>query len=416
MKVSGTVWVGALSMLASTMNAWAGAAERGIDFSVVYDGEALVNARGGQSRGAVYLGALHVPLGVDGDRLLGWPGSRFFINGLVTHGGHPSGVVGDAQGVSNLEAPAGWQIYEAWFQQNLYENRVSLLIGRYDLNTEFYRLQSASLFLNSSLGLGPEFAQSGQAGPSIFPDPAVGARLAVKPSPNTVVRAAVLDGVPIDRPDGTRGAFQRSDGWLLVGEGALLARPIANDLPTGGTRFRIGRGPAYRPYDGKLAVGGWLYTAAFDDLSEQDLEGNPVRHRGSAGAYVLGDQLVYRSAGHPGREIRIFAEAGLGDVRVNRFGSYIGGGVTFAGLLPALENDELGVAVAVARNGSHFLELERRHTIPVNGAETTIELSDLFQFGNHLALQPDLQYVVHPGTDPTRSNAIVLALRFEVSY
>jgi len=412
-----------LSALASTLDAWAGVAERGADLSAVYDGEGLANARGGESRGGVYLGALHVLLAVDGDRLLGWPGSTLFLNGLVIHGGHPSGVVGDAQGVSNLEAPAGWQIYEAWLQQNLSGNRLSLLIGRYDLNTEFYRLQSASLFLNSSLGVGPEFAQSGQAGPSIFPDPAVGARLAVKPTPNSVVRAAILDGVPIDRPGRpggpaeTRGAFRRGDGLLLVGEVALLTRPISGAaLPSGGTRFRIGRGPAYRPYEGKIAVGGWLYTAAFDDLSAQDLEGNPVRHRGSAGAYVVGDGLLYRSTVHPGRELRIFAEAGLGDARVNRFGAYVGGGVTFAGLWPALENDELGLAVAQARNGSHFLELEGRQDIAANRAETTVELTDLFQVGTHLAIQPDLQVVVHPGTDPTRQDAIVLGLRFEASY
>jgi porin len=74
------------------------------------------------------------------------------------------------------------------------------------------------------------------------------------------------------------------------------------------------------------------------------------------------------------------------------------------------------VAVAQARNGSHFLELERRQAIPANGAETTIELCDLLQVGKHLAIQPDVQVVVHPGTDPTRHDAIVLSLRFEASY
>ncbi len=49
-----------------------------------------------------------------------------------------SRFVGDAQVVSNLEAPRGWQLYEAWFQQNL---RVSALVGRYEINSEFHRLQ-----------------------------------------------------------------------------------------------------------------------------------------------------------------------------------------------------------------------------------------------------------------------------------
>ena len=66
---------------------------------------------------------------------------------------------GRHQGVSNLQAPAKLRLEEAWLQQNLFGDRLSWLVGRYDLNTEFYRLQSAALFLNSSFGIGPEFAQ-----------------------------------------------------------------------------------------------------------------------------------------------------------------------------------------------------------------------------------------------------------------
>ena len=38
----------------------------------------------------------------------------------------------------------------------------------YDLNSEFYRVESGGLFLNSSFGIGPEFARSGAGGPSPF--------------------------------------------------------------------------------------------------------------------------------------------------------------------------------------------------------------------------------------------------------
>jgi len=392
-----------------------GATAHGVDVSVVYDGEGLANATGGVRTGAVYVGNLHLQLTVDGQRLLGWPGSTFYLDGLSTHGGHPSGLVGDAQGVSNLEAPASWQLYEAWFQQNLLENRVSGLVGRYDLNIEFYRLQSAALFLNSSFGIGPEFSQSGEGGPSIFPDTSVGVRLAFKPARGTVLRVAVLDGVPVDRPDGGQRVFAKGDGLLLVGEAAFLSRAVPEERRLG-TRFRIGRGAGLPPYDRKLAVGGWYYTAKFDDLSEREPNGRPVRRRGSAGAYLLADELVHRSASPSGRRINAFAEVGFGDSRVNRFGFYAGAGVVFAGLYPALANDELGLAVAIARNGSHFIELQRQNAAPVTGTETTVELTDLLQVGKHLALQPDLQYVMRPGTDPTRKGALAAGLRFEISY
>ena len=389
--------------------------QKPVEVAAVYDGEGLVNATGGARTGAAYLGNLRLQLTLDGERLLGWPGATFFLEGLWTHGGHPSRIVGDAQGVSNLEAPGGWQLYEIWLQQNLLDNRVSALVGRYDINSEFYRLQSAALFVNSSFGIGPEFSQSGRGGPSIFPDTAVGIRLAFKPARDVVLRAAVLDGAPVDRPDGGHRVFAQGDGLLLVGEAAFLTRPVAEDRPLG-SRFRIGRGGASRPYDGKLAVGGWYYTAEFDDLNDRERDGRPVRHRGSAGAYVLADELVHRSAAQPRRQVNVFAQLGFGDARVNRFGFYAGGGLVFAGLFPSLENDELGLAVAVARNGSHFIELQRQDAVPVTGTETAVELTWLVQIGKHLALQPDLQYVMRPGTDATRKDALALALRFEVSY
>lgn len=392
-----------------------GAAARGFDVSVVYDGESLVNATGGVRNGAAYLGTLHLQLTVDGERLLGWPGVTFFLHGLGTHGGHPSRFVGDAQGVSNLEAPGGGQLYEVWLQQNLLDNRVSALVGRYDINSEFYRLQSATLFLNSSFGVGPEFSQSGRGGPSIFPDTSVGIRLAFKPTRDVVFRATVLEGAPVDRPDGGHRVFAKGDGVLLVAEAAFLSRPVSQGRPLG-SRFRIGRGAGFRPYDGKLAIGGWYYTAKFDDLSEKEPDGRPVRHRGSAGGYVLADELVHRSAAQSRRQINVFAELGFGDSRVNRFGFYAGGGLLFSGLFPALENDELGLAIAVARNGSHFIALQRQDAVPVTGTETTVELTYLLQIGKHLALQPDLQYVLRPGTDATRKDALALALRFELSF
>jgi porin len=387
---------------------------RGVSVSVIYDGEGLVNVSGGARTGAAYVGNLHLQLTVDGERLLGWNGATLFVNGLGTHGGHPSSLVGDAQGVSNLEAPAGWQLYEAWVQQNLFENRGSVLVGRYDLNSEFYRLQSASLFLNSSFGMGPEFSQSGSGGPSIFPDTSVGVRLGFKPARGIVIRAAILDGSPVDRPDGGHGVFEQGDGLLWVGEAAFLSRPNPEDRPLG-QRFRIGRGAGLSPYDSKVAVGGWYYTAEFADLSERDPDGRPIRHRGSGGAYLLADELLHRSDSSP-KQISAFAQLGFGDSRVNRFGFYAGGGLVFSGLFPTLENDELGLAVAIARNGSHFIDLQRTNGNPVTGTETTVELTYLLQAGKHAALQPDLQYVMRPGTDPARKNALAVGLRFEIAY
>ena len=122
---------------------------------------------------------------------------------IWVQGGQPSALAGDAQGVSNVSAPNTLKLYEAWLERNFAGNHFSTLFGLYDLSTEFDRLQGAGLFLNSSFGTGPEFAQSGVAGPSIFPNTAFGARFATKPTANVVLRLAVLDGAPVHRPAGS---------------------------------------------------------------------------------------------------------------------------------------------------------------------------------------------------------------------
>ncbi|MEJ0041797.1 MAG: carbohydrate porin [Rhizomicrobium sp.] len=189
----------------------------------------------------------------------------------MTHGGQPSGLAGDVQGVSGIAAPPSAILYEAWAQYNLSGNRFSVLAGRYDINTEFYRLASADLFLNSSFGIGPEFSFSGAAGPSTYPDTAVGARFAYKPAPNIVVRTAILDGVPVDRPDGSAGIFESGDGLLLVSEIAWLDRPGEASAP-GNARTLIGRLSTLQPYADKVAIGAWHYTASFPDLGARRRE------------------------------------------------------------------------------------------------------------------------------------------------
>jgi porin len=384
---------------------------RSLMMTLSYTGELVWNAAGGRRSGAAIPGAAGVQATLLLGPLVGWRGARVFVFGLGTHGGAPSNLVGDAQGVSNLEAPPRVRLEELWLQQNLLRNRLSLLVGRYDLNAEFYRLASGALFVNSSFGIGPEFAQSGVAGPSIFPNTAVGTRVAFKPSANVAVRAAVFDGVPVDRTEGGVRLFAAGDGALLVGEVALLSRPARGEPRQ--ARFMIGRG-APRPYAGKLALGAWYYTASFPDLVDTLPDGEPRRHRGSGGAYVIADQTVW-SAG-PGRSgaLTAFVQVGLGDGRMNQIGGYRGGGLTLTGAFGGRAQDELGLAVAAALNGSHYKEVRTATVVPGAG-ETTLELTYLAQLRSWLALQPDVQYVLHPGGNRGARNALVLGLRLALS-
>jgi porin len=388
--------------------------EHGVRPALVYDAEGFADLSGGARRGATYLGNLNLLLTLDMERLVNWRGATVFLDGLAIHGGRPSGFAGDAQGVSSIEAAPEWTLDEAWIQQNLFGNRFSVLVGRYDLNSELYHLHAADLFLNSSFGIGPEFSQSGRGGPSIFPNTAVGARFEVKPFRGVVLRGAVLDGVPVERPTG-RDVFAKGDGLLIVGEAAFLYRPPPAGEPRRlPHRFLLGREAQLPPYEAKLAVGTWHYTASFDDLVRTRGDGTPLTHQGSSGAYVIGDAIVYKD--ESGRQLRAFGQVGLGDSRVNRFGLYTGGGVDLAGWIPGRKQDEIGFGVAAAHNGSPFIEQQRQTGQRVERSEVTLELAYRSPMTSWLNLQADLQYVFNPNTDPRVANALVSLIRIELAF
>jgi len=141
----------------------------GIVLESSFTGEILSNLSGGRHRGTVSLGELDATATVNLDALCDQRGGTLFLYGLGTHGGSPSKLVGDAQGVSNIEAPDAVRLYEAWYEQLLLDARLSVLAGLYSLDSEFNVVRAAALFLNSSHGTGAPLALSGRNGPSIFP-------------------------------------------------------------------------------------------------------------------------------------------------------------------------------------------------------------------------------------------------------
>jgi porin len=141
-----------------------------------------------------------------------------------------------------------------------------------------------------------------------------------------------------------------------------------------------------------------------------------VQHRGSGGFYLLADRVIFQDPDNSGRSLTAFTQLGFGDPRVNRFGSYIGAGLVASGFVSSHQNDELGLAIAIARNGSHFIALQNQQGTPVLHSETTIELTYSMQVNKWLAVQPDLQYVIDPNTDPSVQNALAFQLRFEAAF
>ncbi len=396
---------------------------RGVALEAIYTGDGFNVGAGGVRRESAYLDNLDLKLHLEIARMVDWPGAFGFVYLVAHQGTNPSSLVGDAQGVSNIAAPRAARLYEAWLQQNLLDGRLSLLAGLYDLNTEFDVIQSAGLFLNGSFGIGAEYGTSGANGPSIFPVTSLGLRVKYRPRPSFYMEAFVADGVPGDtaRPAATRIALGQGEGALIAFEIAHLSgaagrpAPLTQRAEARNRSRRIGRGQSAVRYDGKLAIGGWYYSGRFEDLEAVAGGGVPPTVAGSYGAYVLGERTLHREAtGDQG--LTVFARLGTARARVNRFAGFVGAGAVYAGLLPGRDDDEAGVAIAMAVNGAPYRDRVAATAERPQRSESTIEASYRIQARPWLALQPDVQYVVNPGTVPARANAWVFAIRGETAF
>lgn len=373
-------------------------ADQGVNFEAIYTADVISNRRGGLERGTKTLDNIDLLLMLDGAKLYNRPGLTVFLYGLGNHGGNPSDMVGDLQGLDNIEAPTTWKIYEAWIEQSWSSG--SLRAGLYDLNSEFDAVDTASLFLGSSHGIGPDFSQTGQNGPSIFPATSPGIRLTYQPSANSYVQAVVLDGVPGDpnNPHGTQIEFNAGDGALLVAETGLRYAGAAEG--TLGQRYSLGV---------------WHYTAKFDDLLDTDSGGQPIQHRDNQGLYVIAEGTLYHEAGDAAQGLNAFCRLGLANADVNILRHYLGVGLVYTGLFTSRPQDKFGLALAHALTGDKFRRQAALSGPAADNAESAVEISYRASVLDWLAVQPDLQYIIDPGADPALDNALVLGARFEIS-
>lgn len=383
----------ALSVLAPSALAddGAGRAPPSWELEAYYAGDLWRILDGGPERGGAYLDSLDVTVSWDGERAIGVPGLSAQALVLWNNGGSISRKAGDSFLLSNIETVEALRLYEAWVQYAPAQPERSVKFGLYDLNTEFDATETGALFLNSTFGTGVDLAQSGLAGPSVFPLTSLAVRGRWRFDDGWRLQAALLDGVPGDPADPRRTAVKLSSA-----EGALGVLEVEHDGD--GRRWVIGH---------------WRYSARFDQLSATDPDGAPRRSRGNAGTYAFVETPLTGVLA-AGREASAVLRVGRADPRFNAFRDTLQLAVAWQGGFLRREGEVFGIAVARASNGEQARVAGESAGSPLTPDETVVELSWKFPLSPQLTLQPDLQYISHPGSVPGREDAWVLGMRFDL--
>jgi porin len=366
--------------------------EAALAIDATYTGELWHQASGGVAEGQRYLDNLDLTLDADAGRLFGAEGLQFFAYVLYNNGhGLCDDLVGSAQCVSNIEATDALRLYELWMQWSFGQGEQSVKFGLYDLNSEFDSIESAGLFINPSHGIGPDFSQTGENGPSIFPVTSLAVR-AHKSFGALSAQVAVLDGVPgdPDHPDRTVIELSGEEGTLVVGE--------ANYHFDSGAR---------------VGAGYWQYTSEFDDLIATDAAGEASRRDDNAGAYAIFESAKLLASSTRG-ELDFFVRAGYAQTHINAIGRYLGAGAVYETSV-AERLHSFGAAVGVAELGAPFRRAQSEVGIATTRREYSGELTYRISVSDWLAVQSDLQYTRNPGMNPDLASGWTVGLRFEIA-
>jgi porin len=383
--------------------------------------EVLSNVSGGFRRGTIYEGLVEPGLQVDLGKAFGWNGATFQVNGFYGFGPSLTGrFTHDLNVLSNIDAYDSARLNELWLQQELFDGHLSIRLGLLTADTEFMIVESGTLFLNSCFGAPPLFGTNVPASPT-FPLSAPGLRIAWDSKEAWLVRAAVYSDDSGDQAGdnkhGLRFTFSSRGGALALGE---IVHKHSFAGPSG-------------ELPGTVKVGGFYTNGIFADLRRA--EGTDSHGLGCV--YASFDQALYRvpapggsdkgggKATAPAKESKEAAENDHGLNGYIRFGYaaperravigyYSEAGLTYKGLFAGRDDDTCGLALSDSQlsAAAHFLEGE-----PVTAHhEVVLEATYQAVLNKHLNIQPDVQVIFNPGGTTHASTALVLGVRWAITF
>ncbi len=416
----------------------------GITIAIQETSEIMGNPVGGIRQGADYDGLTQVVMQLDTQRAFGWHGGLFNISALQIHGRNLSADnLASLQTASGIEADRATRLWELWYDQKfLEEDRLSVRVGQQSADQEFIVNPNGAYFVNTMFGwpVVPSYDLPG-GGPA-YPLSAPAVRIKYRPVNAINLLAAVFSGSPAPNDAADSQQSNASGTSFPFNRGVLAIAEIQLSYPEVGGLEEPGAGA---PLGHTYKLGAWYDSRRFDDLltdnTGQSLasaisSGVPRQHRGNYSVYAVADQMVWRDPANPNRSVSVFGRA-MGSPQTDRnlVDYSANGGVVYHAPFKSRPDDTIGLGFGYAHVSNKAAALDRDTALlnltsgvggysGVRSSETFIEATYQYQLFSWCQLQPDAQYVNHPGggianpLQPTQrvKNELVLGLRTNILF
>lgn len=384
---------------------------RGITFGANYIGEVFGTVSGGINHNGYYDGRLEAYVSVDMETLVGWKGLSFFANGYQIHGESISGEgLGVLMPVSFIEANPGTRLFEAWFEQRLLDDKLSIRFGQLAADSEFILSDGGGAFINGTWGWPSITAEAMPNGGPAYPLATPGVRVAFTPNDQLTLMAAVYNGDPA-------GSCESDDAQVCNKHGLnFRVSDPALTMFEGAYSYSLGGLP------GTVKLGGWHNEGEFEGLLGGSILNN------DHGLYAILDQMIYAfQGGDDPKGISFFGRVIGAPEDRNLVDMYWEAGLTFTGMMASRPNDILGIGFAYTDiSDDARAQLVADGEAVVMNYEALLEVSYTAEIVPGFTVQPDFQYFWNPGgnvvdpDDPTGTapvkDAAVIGIRSTINY
>ena len=379
-------------------------AERGIRLQVLVINDPFGNVTGGKSLGFTDYNLVCADLTVDTDKLLGLSGGEFHI-GFADNAGRSLSAedVGNAFPIQLADvAPVGPRLTYLSFTQTLFDEKVSVRIGRLTINSVYNEEFAASEYFNAfssvAFNLVPIGIFLNAPGAFGYPLTTWGARVKYEPVESFYLIAGCYNGDPSVQNANRYGLDFTFDGPPFV-------------IAEAGYRINQRTGDTGLP--GNLKAGAYFNGGTAEEF------GSGSTSSGRFGFYLLGDQALMRWGDRDdNRYLGVFgAFVCAPDQSVNPMPIFFDTGLVAYGPLRCRPKDYIALGTAYGAYSTDLTTPEETTPSPAMlDYEMTVELSYGCQVRPGLLVQPALQYIVHPGGDPSIPNALAIGANIVVSF
>ena len=274
-------------------------------FNVSITKDLVSNFGGGIKTGQAFLGLIDLQFNLNPSNMEHWKHSHLRLQLQNTYGQTPTQeLVGDVQVFSNIENGTCTYLHQLWYQYK--NNDIAFIIGKHDVNEQYFTSEYGGAYVNSSFGIMPLVSLNVPV--SIFPSTTMGLSGSYRFTDGFKWQAAVYNGYPCDLTDTNFGLdfddMRWDEGLFYVSEVHL-----ADLIPGSKGTYKLG---------------------SFYHGGEMPVQGNPGQtQRGAGGAYLIADQQLYTSQQKASKELGMLFQMGYSPSRTSLNDFYLAYGFNY---------------------------------------------------------------------------------------